>query len=152
MEFDESDPMSVLTGLRNFCDSCNRIKTRKCFATVLLCYYMKKPVFSSLGAPLSSKKLTPTGLSDKTQHSYFNVVNYLVATYATSDIIIGAPKQQKRYLQGPRVLVSHYVEKPYMKALRSGIVYNEKWSSRYSLKGRRRRCAILFISAGVGIH
>lgn len=56
-------------------------------------HFMKKPASSSLSARLSSRKTNSLGLHDARLVSYVEVVNFILATYATDDVIAKAVKQ-----------------------------------------------------------
>lgn len=65
---------------------------------------MKKPGPSSLEARLSRKKRRVTGLHDVRLSWYVKVIDYLLGTYATDDIIAGATKELESCKLGPVVL------------------------------------------------
>lgn len=60
--FDEMDPISILTILKDFRDSCDSIGIHAGEATWLVSYFMIKPVSSPLEAQLSPKNIRVTGL------------------------------------------------------------------------------------------
>lgn len=62
-------------------------------ATWLVSYFMKKPALSSLHARVSPMKICLTELHDERLSSYVKVVNFLLITFATDDIIARAIKE-----------------------------------------------------------
>lgn len=66
----------------------------------LISYFKKKPAASSLKARLSPKKICATGLHDERPSSDIELVNYLLTTNATSDIIAHAIKKLEPYKRG----------------------------------------------------
>lgn len=89
-------------------------------------HFMKKPKSSSLSARLSSKKSKSYGLQDERVSSYVEDFNILLATYATNDAIARVVKRSETYKQLPGTAPTDVAKKLYTKALRSGMVYEEK--------------------------
>lgn len=125
-EFDESDPISVLAFLKEFRDACDSIGVHEGVAMWLFPHFMKKPASSSLSARLSSRKSKSSGLHDERLSSYVEVVNFMLATYATDDVIARAVKTLENYKQLPGMAPTDFAKRLYTKALRCGMVYEEK--------------------------
>lgn len=97
---------------------------------LIFSYFMKKPASLSLVGRLSPKKIPTTGLHGERLSSYVEIVNYLLCTYATDDIMAWAIMKMKFSMQAPEVSVKLYAKRLYPKALRYGIVYEENVSCR----------------------
>lgn len=87
---------------------------------------MRKPASSSLQARLSPKKMQAKGLHEDRFPPSFEVFNYVLAMYATEDIIYGANEMLEIYEQSPEVSDALYTKKLYTKPLRCVNVYEEK--------------------------
>lgn len=88
--------------------------------------FMKKPASLSLETELWPFKRHATGLHDEELSSYIKVFKYLLALYATDDIITKAIKELERYKQLSGTSAAFYVKRLYLKALCCGIANEEK--------------------------
>lgn len=71
-------------------------------------------------------KICATELHDERLSSYIKIVNFLLSTFVTDDIIAREIKKSESYKQNPGVSASLYAKRLYTKALGCGIVYEEK--------------------------
>lgn len=58
--------------------------------------------------------------------SYFEVINFLLTTYATGGVVAKAVKELNGYHKRPGILASDYAEILYLYASGCGIVYERK--------------------------
>lgn len=63
----------------------------------LFSHFIKNAASSCLAARLSSKTKPSTALDNERLHSYFEVVNFLLANYGTKDDIARAEKELESY-------------------------------------------------------
>lgn len=85
--FDEVDPISISAVFKEFRAACDSIEVHEELKVWLFLNFMRKPASSSLSARSSFKKWKLSGLHDKRLLSYFEVFDFLLATYATHHVI-----------------------------------------------------------------
>lgn len=119
------DPIYILGFLKKLRDACDSVGMHEVVATWLFSCIVRKPAFSSLQASLYPKKRHPK-FHDKRLSSYVEVVNYLLVPYTPDDIIARAIMELEVWKQFPAISAAIYAKKLYAKALRCGIVYEEK--------------------------
>lgn len=76
--FDEMDPISILTFFKDSCDVCYKFGARIEVALLWDSYVIKKLASSSLKARLSHKKICAIGLHDERLSSCAKAVKYVL--------------------------------------------------------------------------
>lgn len=85
IDFNKIDPNSLSEFLEVCCNACDSIDNH-CKSTRLVSY-LKKPKSASLESRLSTRKIFTPGQHDERLSLFVKVVNYLLRTYSTGNII-----------------------------------------------------------------
>ena len=123
-QFDPADPVSILSYLSTFKTACDSIGVHEGAAVWLFSAYMKEPAKAALTMRIESnvKKSKP---SKGQLRTYSEIVNYLLKTYASDDVIAEAEEGLRHFVQAPGMTELDFATKLTLKVLRCGHVYNE---------------------------
>lgn len=119
--FDPKDPIAILAFLSNFKTACDALGIQEATNMWLLKPLMREPPKSALNmhvSPLDSSFAPKKGQIT----SYCGVVNYLLLTYASKDIIAKEEAEVQQFKQGPRLSKHNYATALNLKAMRCGAV------------------------------
>lgn len=128
--FDSFDPISIISFLSAFKLACDTNGVHEGAAMWLLHFFMKKPAAAALNSRISLPSKSHRRHKEGTLTTYCEVVNYLLETYATDDVIAETDAEILRFTQPPTKSPTEYAEALWNKALRCDRVYDE-----YVLKG-----------------
>ena len=126
--FDSRDPVSVLSFLSVFRSACDSNGISEGAAMWLFHYFMKKTPAAALSSRLALEPARFARSPDDAHErlgSYVEVVNYLLATYATDDVIAETVGDILSIRQGKGTTAADFAQTLYDKVLRCGNVYPE---------------------------
>lgn len=121
--FNGSDPITILTFLSSFRSSCDSIGVHEGAALWLFQYFLRDPAKASLTARLGRPHERGSKAGKLT--SYCQVVNHLLRTFATDDIIAEAEADLTRCVQTDKMTEAQFEALLWKKALRCGSVFPE---------------------------
>jgi len=123
--FDPMDPITILSFLPAFKTACDSNGIHEGAAMWLFQFFVKK----TAKAALSARTTTVSASGGKTKASqltsYPAVVQFLLRTYATDEVIAEADAEISRYRQPDRMSPQDYAHNLWTKALKCGTVHDE---------------------------
>ena len=145
--FDATDPISILAFLPQFKTACDTNGVHEGAETWLFQFFIKSPAKAALVARIRApnKAKAKHGRKDGILTSYVQVVNYLLRSYATDEVIDREDTKLHRFSQPDGMNETDYTHVLWENALRFGSVYDEviHVSDRYDT---RHRSCLLYTS------
>jgi len=123
-QFHPTDPVAILSYLANFKTACDALGIHEGAAMWLIKAFMREPARSTLMMRLSTPETAGESKEGKLT-TYSDVVNYLLHTYASDDVIAETEAGLRQFVQTPKMTEQDYATQLTLKVLRCGAVYSE---------------------------
>lgn len=120
------DTISALPFLKKLCDPCDRVCINKQVVMKLVSNVTMELATSSLEALHTPKKISATEEHNESLSLYVEVVNCLLTTYVTEDIVGREIKNSRFFNRVSKVSGAFNAKRLYSKAQRFVIIYDEK--------------------------
>ena len=124
--FSGHDPIAVLNFLNKFKAACDINRIPESLAVWCFQFFVTGRAHSLVMNRLTVQSIAVDVQQQDTLTSYREVVNFLLRTYATDEIIAESHQEVIAYQQSTNTTETDYGEKPWDKELRCGSVYSEK--------------------------
>jgi len=123
--FDPVDPITILSFLPAFKTACDSNGIHEGAAMWLFQYFVKKTTKAAIVARTTAGSTGDGKTPGSHLTNYPAVVQFLLKTYATDEVIAEADAEINRYRQPDRMSPPDYAHNLWTKALRCGTVYDE---------------------------
>ena len=123
--FSGDHPIAVLNFLSRFTAACNQNSVHEGAALWCFQFFMTGTAMAKVQTRIVGESRVADARGDEVLSSYPEVVNYLLRTYATNEVIAEAYAEVTNFLQSSRMSETEYGDRLWEKALRCGNVFSD---------------------------
>ena len=125
--FSGDDPIAVLNFLSRFTAACNQNGMHEGAALWCFQFFMTGTALAKVQTRIVGESGAADARRDEVLSSYPEVVNYLLRTYATNEVMAEAYADVTNFLQSSGMSETEYGDRLWRKALRCGNVFSDSW-------------------------